>query len=607
MFIARGCLPRPPQAEDRDRECRKVKSMNRNVESHFSMLPSAEISRSKFDRAQDVKFTFNVGDLIPFYVDEVLPGDTFDITTSKVVRMQTLLTPVMDNIYLDTYFFFVPNRLVWKHWRELMGENRESAWYPEVEYSVPQIKAYAKAPSATINNGIVHTGDIFDYMGVPVGTVKAQTTPTDYEFSFNALPYRAYCMIFNDWFRDENLTDPINWSDGDADVFLGDLQYSGAGSPNLSLPFKAAKYHDYFTSALPSAQKGPPVTVPAGFNVDIGPGWPVTTPTGQQSWRNSGSHQALSWALGTDGSDPPGGKWSAGATLKNSSDESVAGIVRVPSYPGVSPIYPNNLFAAPASNQTTGLSILINDLRYAFQLQKLYERDARGGTRYIEIIRSHFGVDSPDARMQRPEYLGGNRIPISIHQITNQSQGENQFLGDLGAMSLTTDKHSDFVKSFTEHGFVIGICVARYDHSYPQGLERFWSRKTRFDYYWPVFANLGEQAILKKELYLTGTDSDDDVFGYQERWAEYRYKPNRVAGEMRPGIDNTLDSWHFADYYSSVPYLSDSWIREDKTNVDRTLAVTSQVANQLFADIYIQNETTRPLPLYSIPGLVDHH
>lgn len=604
MFIARGCRSRPPQAGDRDREWRKVKFMNRNVESHFSMLPSAEISRSKFDRAQDVKFTFNVGDLIPFYVDEVLPGDTFDITTSKVVRMQTLLTPVMDNIYLDTYFFFVPNRLTWKHWRELMGENRESAWYPEVEYSVPQIKAYAKAPSATVNNGIVHTGDIFDYMGVPVGTVEEGVVSSDYEFSFNALPYRAVCMIFNDWFRDENLTDPINWSDGDADVLLSDLQYPGAGASNLSLPFKAAKYHDYFTSALPSAQKGPPVSVPAGFNVNIGPGWAVTTPTGPQSYYNTGSHLPLSFAL-SDGTIP-NSHWLGTSAVKDTSDVDRSVLT---TYTEVTSnrIWPNNLFAAPSSNQQTGLSILINDLRYAFQLQKLYERDARGGTRYIEIIRSHFGVDSPDARMQRPEYLGGNRIPISIHQITNQSQGENEFLGDLGAMSLTTDKHSDFVKSFTEHGFVIGLCVARYDHSYPQGLERFWSRKTRFDYYWPVFANLGEQAILKKEIYLTGTESDDDVFGYQERWAEYRYKPNRVAGEMRPGIDNTLDSWHFADYYSSVPYLSDSWIREDKTNVDRTLAVTSQVANQLFADIYIQNETTRPMPLYSIPGLVDHH
>lgn len=575
--------------------------MNRNVESHFSMLPSAEISRSKFDRAQDVKFTFNVGDLIPFYVDEVLPGDTFDVTTSKVVRMQTLLTPVMDNIYLDTYFFFVPNRLTWRHWRELMGENRESAWYPNVEYSVPQIQI-----SKYSDADVIRVGSIFDYMGIPVGV----NPPDDgQDISFNALPYRAYCMIFNDWFRDENLTDPVNWSDGDVNLNVGTIRGTGDGD----MPFKAAKYHDYFTSALPSAQKGPPVTVPAGFNVDIGPGWPVTTPSGSTNFETKGTNQwplSFRYSLGgpTPGDPPTDGRYVyAGYGRNSSGDASVAIVNRTNQGDFNGGVYPSNLFARPGSNQATGLSILINDLRYAFQLQKLYERDARGGTRYIEIIRSHFGVDSPDARMQRPEYLGGNRIPISIHQITNQSQGEKDFLGDLGAMSLTTDKHSDFVKSFTEHGFVIGVCVARYDHSYPQGLERFWSRKTRFDYYWPVFANLGEQAILKKEICLTGTAADDDVFGYQERWAEYRYKPNRVAGEMRPGIDNTLDSWHFADYYTSVPYLSDSWIREDKTNVDRTLAVTSKVANQLFCDIYIKNETTRPMPLYSIPGLVDHH
>lgn len=572
------------------------------------MLPSAEISRSKFDRAQDIKLTFNVGDLVPFYVDEVLPGDTFDVTTSKVVRMQTLLTPVMDNIYLDTYFFFVPNRLVWKHWRELMGENRESAWYPEVQYSVPQITAqverYAGSPE---NEGAVRVGSVFDYMGVPVIDSVVTAEAVLKTFQFNALPYRAYCMIFNDWFRDENLTDPVNWSDGDADVDMVDIQGVDLVDNVLldgDMPFKVAKFHDYFTSALPSAQKGPPVSVPAGFNVDIGSGWPVW-PRNDTIIPGSGqSFPSLKWASLS-------GSPAVGTTrLLNSSEtafDSGSQATFIGGGTTGNQVYPSNLYASPASNQQTGLSILINDLRYAFQLQKLYERDARGGTRYIEIIRSHFGVDSPDARMQRPEYLGGNRIPISIHQITNQSQGESDFLGDLGAMSLTTDKNSDFVKSFTEHGFVIGLCCARYDHSYPQGLERFWSRKTRFDYYWPVFANLGEQAILKKEIYLSGDDTDNDVFGYQERWAEYRYKPNRVAGEMRPGISNTLDSWHFADYYTSVPYLSDDWIREDKTNVDRTLAVTSEVANQLFADIYVQNETTRPMPLYSIPGLVDHH
>lgn len=572
--------------------------MNRNVESHFAMLPSADISRSKFDRGQNVKFTFNVGDLIPFYVDEVLPGDTMDVTSSKVVRMQTLLTPVMDNLYLDVYWFFVPNRLVWRHWRELMGENRESAWYPNIEYSVPQITAkFGHVLGDDEGLGCVQTGSVFDYMGIPV--TYGDQLVTIPEIEFNALPWRAYCMIANEWFRDENLSDPINWSDSDADVAISSLQ--GSGNGNLDKPFKVAKYHDYFTSALPSSQKGPPVSVPAGFNVDIGSGWPVVPSSDSRNivvdgfpvvWFNSIS--------GNPVSKPFSRMLNEDGNLFGLSTNSTVTSVSVP-------VYPANLFAAPAANQQTGLSILINDLRYAFQLQKLYERDARGGTRYIELIKSHFGVSSPDARMQRPEYLGGNRIPITIHQITNQTQGEKEFLGDLGAMSLTTDKNHDFVHSFTEHGFILGLCCARYDHTYAQGLERMWSRKSRFDYYWPVFANLGEQAILKKEIYLSGADTDNDVFGFQERWAEYRYKPNRVSGEMRPGIDNTLDSWHFADFYSEAPTLSDSWIREDKTNVDRTLAVTSQLANQLFADIYIKNESTRPMPVYSIPGLVDHH
>lgn len=582
--------------------------MNRNVESHFSMLPSANISRSRFDRSQDIKFTGNVGDLIPFFVDEVLPGDTFDITSSKVVRLQTLLTPIMDNMYLDTYWFFVPNRLVWDHWRELMGENRQSAWIPEVEYSVPQIKFIASSQSLLESSGVVKTGDILDYMGVPVGVGALTTAPADEIPTVSALPLRGYQLIYNEFFRSENIIDPVNIQTGDSDVI-----YSNLLSQGLTKPFKVAKYFDYFTSCLPSPQKGPPVSVPAGFNVDIGSGWPVSTPSrGVLDEVYKTDAMPLSWryAYGSDNAGDPvsnGLRYTNSSSFLNTSSSASPGFGRVAADGNNTGIYPSNLFAAPGSNQATGLSIDVNDLRYAFQLQKLYERDARGGTRYTELLQSHFGVSNPDARMQRPEYLGGNRVSVSIHQITNQSQGERDFLGDVGAMSLTTDKHNDFVKSFTEHGFVFGLCCIRYDHSYSQGLNKMWTRKNRFDYYWPVFANLGEQAVKKSEIYWTGSSTDNDVFGYQERWAEYRYSPNRVAGEMRPGISNTLDSWHLGDYYTEVPTLSEGWLNEDKTTVDRVLAVQSSVSNQFFADIYVKNFTTRPMPLYSIPGLIDHH
>lgn len=568
--------------------------MNRNVESHFANLPSAHVERSRFDRSQDVKFTFNVGELIPFYVDEVLPGDTFEVTTSKVVRLQTLLTPVMDNIYLDTYFFFVPNRLVWTHWKNFMGES-DKAWLPETEYAVPKI---GLIDDLAEGDGAVEVGDILDYMGVPVGisSPSDETAP----FSVNSLPLKAYVKIYNDWFRDENLIDVVNIPDGDTSYKLNYFTVRG-----IKKPFKAAKYHDYFTSALPNRAKlaslGDPFQAGSVGVPVYGYGSNINVITGEQRIIND--YTPIHFV-----NEGTGKAYMFAAQSRNVADDGSIAVMGRSETSSIASYVPDNLYADISSHPLVGLTDIVS-LRYAFQVQKYYEALARSGSRYTEILEGLFGVRSPDARLQRSEYLGGNRIPISIHQITNQSQGENDFLGDLGAMSLTTDKHGDFVKSFTEHGFVIGICVARYDHSYPQGLERFWFRNQKLDYYWPQFANLSEQKIYEGEIYMDASNplNANNTFGFQEAWADYRYKPNKVMSEMRPGVDNTLDSWHFADYYESAPVLSQEWIEEDKTNVDRTLAVTSSLANQIFCDIYIQNFSTRPMPMYSIPGLADHH
>lgn len=565
--------------------------MNRNTESHFAVNPTRiDISRSTFDRSSSVKLTFNAGDLIPFFVDEVLPGDTFQIDTSRVIRMQSLLTPPMDNLYLDTYFFFVPNRLVWEHWREFNGENTQSAWLPTTEYSVPQLTAPV---------GGWNIGTLADYFGIPTGVAG---------LSVNAMPFRAYALICNEWFRDENLTDPLNIPKGDASVvgvntgsYITDVAKGG-------LPFKVAKYHDYFTSALPAPQKGPDVTIPVAASgylpvvtreAEVQPGQITRNPlTFKWSTASPPFQQAFS-SLNTDvfaSGDPSD-------IIFNDVRKSMAESMAVSDYA----VVPANLWASTGS----AVAASINQLRMAFQIQKLYERDARGGTRYIEILKSHFGVTSPDSRLQRPEYLGGNRVPININQVIQQSAtgeaGATTPQGTPVGLSLTTDVHSDFTHSFVEHGFVIGVMAVRYDHTYQQGIERFWSRKQRFDYYWPVFANIGEQAILNKEIYAQGTAQDDEVFGYQEAWADYRYKPNRVCGEMRSAAPRSLDVWHLADDYDALPKLSDSWIREDGATVDRIIAVSSRVSDQFFADIYIQNKVTRPMPLYSVPGLIDHH
>ena len=551
--------------------------------NHFAVNPQINISRSRFDLDSTVKFTGNSGDLIPFYVMEVLPGDTFEVKTSMVARLQTLIHPIMDNLYMDTYYFFVPNRLVWDHWQQFCGEPNK-AWTPDVEYEVPQIAIYLNSPryqtdgEYDFNKFAGYFKDtVIDYMGLGLNSGLEPEVGIDSYYKFNALPVRAYNKIYDDWFRDENLIDPINLYTGDAMVYFSDESPVNGGKC-----YKAAKIHDYFTSALPQAQRGNPVELAFGDNIVKG------VKTFSSDFTDLGN-TSLKVKVGT--STTP-------SIVRSNSDN----LLNTGGSSGGSGVLPTNL-GLDLSNLSLGITI--NDLRLAFQVQKFMEKSARGGARYIELLKEMFGVTSPDSRLQRSEYLGGHRIPINIHQIVNQTETIDAPLGNTGAMSLTSDVHNDFIHSFVEHGFVIGICVVRYKHSYSQGFNRFWSRKTKFDYYWPVFANIGEQPIRNKEIYAT-RDEGEDVFGYQEAWADYRYVPDRVAGEMRPGIPNTLASWHLGDYYDTTPYLAKDWIEESLAPVDRAIAVTSAVSDQFLFDFYIQNRATRPMPVYSIPGLADH-
>ena len=566
--------------------------MNRNTESHFSLSPHVDISRSRFDRSASLKTSFNAGDVVPFFLDEVLPGDTFSVDTSKVVRMQTLLTPMMDNVYLDTYYFFVPNRLVWDHWKEFCGENTESAWIPATEYTMPQITS----PADTGWN----VGTLADYFGIPTGVAG---------LSVSALPFRAYALIMNEWFRDQNLQDPLVVPTDDSTVAGVNTGTTVTDVAKGGKPFVASKYHDYFTSALPAPQKGPDVTIPVATGGEInvvgnGKALGLTDASGFAGFGTSYDRGSFTTEYGAF-RDLFGKSVSSDSVDKDAS--SIGGSLGVPTLAQLAG-HPENSGLIGVQS-AVAQAATINQLRLAFQIQKFYEQQARGGSRYTEVVRSFFGVTSPDARLQRPEYLGGNRVPININQIVQQSGTESSGTpqGTVVGQSLTTDKHSDFTKSFTEHGFIIGVMVARYDHTYQQGLNRLWSRKDKFDFYWPVFANIGEQAIKNKEIFAQGTDKDNEVFGYQEAWAEYRYKPNMVTGEMRSEYAQSLDVWHLADDYKQLPTLSDAWIKEDKSNLDRVLAVASSVSNQFFADIYVKNYCTRPMPMYSVPGLIDHH
>lgn len=550
--------------------------MNRNAESHFAINPTnIDIQRSTFNRSTQHKTTFNAGQLIPIYVDEVLPGDTFKIETSSVIRMSTPIHPTMDNANLDIYYFFVPARIVWEHWKELNGENNTTAWEQTTEYEVPQI---------TAPTGGWEKGTIMDYMGIPT---KVQN------ISVNHLPIRAYVKIWNDWFRDQNVQDPAFLTNEDAttDGSNGNVYQSDAQKGGMPLPVN--KYHDYFTSALPAPQKGPAVLLPLGNEAPVHSvidNVPTTTNIGQMSEMKIRE---------TITKDEPTGNYLLAQSYGRLAPSNTGATI-----PSGARYEPANLWA----DLTQATAATVNELRQAFQIQKLYEKDARGGTRYIEVIKSHFGVTSPDARQQRPEYLGGNRIPININQVLQTSSTDTTSpQGNTAAFSLTGNTNDSFTKSFTEHGYIIGLACVRTEHTYQQGIERMWNRKRRFDFYWPALANIGEQAILNQEIYAQGTTADTEAFGYQEAWAEYRYKPSRVSGAFRSNYDQSLDVWHYADYYTSLPILSDTWMRETKANIDRTLAVSSEVEDQFIADFYFKIINTRPMPIYSIPGLIDHH
>lgn len=544
--------------------------MNRNNERHFNNVPQTHVSRTRFNRDQNILTTFDAGKLIPFYVDEVLPGDTFSVDTAAIIRMTTPKYPVFDDAYIDFYYFYCPNRILWDNFKRFMGEADETPWMPAKTYRVPKI--IVEGNSTDENQKGPKEGSILDYMGVP--------TKINGRIEINALPVRAYVKIWNEYFRDQNVDNPAGYFTDDEDTTYYDRGESenellkNARLGGRCLPVN--KFHDYFTSCLPSPQRGPEVTISLTGNapVKMFDDREMTEPYFGNIYL--GNELGKFEASATDPTEVGG---------KNIQNEGI----------------PYKYMGADLQNIE---ATTINQLRQAFAVQHYYEALARGGSRYREQVRALFGVSISDKTVQVPEYLGGGRYHVNMNQIVQTSGQETESgtpIGETGAVSVTPINESSFTKSFEEHGFVIGVMCVRHDHSYQQGLERFWSRTDRLDYYFPQFANLGEQPVKKKEIMLTGTSTDDETFGYQEAWADYRMKPNRVSGKMRSNAEGTLDFWHYADDYKEVPTLSSQWMSEGKTEIARTLIVQNEP--QFFGAIRVMNKTTRCMPLYSVPGL----
>ncbi len=552
--------------------------MNRFVSQHrFAEIPKAEIPRSVFDRSFTTKTAFNSGYLIPVFFDEVLPGDTFDVNASFFTRLATPVVPIMDNLWLDSFFFFVPYRLVWDHWTNMHGERKN-----------PQDSVDYVCPTVTAPDSGFGFGSIYDYLGIP----------PDKKLTVNALPLRACNLIYNEWFRDENLQDSLTVNTGDEN-----------DAPSTYSLFRRGKRHDYFTSCLPWPQKGDSVEVSLGGTAPVSISSTAadtrTVTTSSVSISANGLFKLGGNIFRGPNSDTEASNSWYGAPASSSSQSYSAGLK------GSSVTWSTDSLKAFA-DLSTASPITINSLRYAFQLQKLLERDARGGTRYTELLQSHFGVTNPDLRLQRPEYLGGSSTRITINPVQQTSStNDTTPQGNLAAYGVGSDVFHGFNRSFTEYGCIIGFVSVRADLTYQQGLNRAWFRKSRFDFYYPVFSHLGEQTVLNKEIYAQGPsvkDSagnviDEQVFGYQERYAEYRYKPSMITGIMRSTAPQSLDVWHLSQKFENLPKLNSEFI-QDNPPVARAVAVQNEP--QFIFDAYFKMKCARPMPVYSVPSLVDH-